>query len=49
MLPPDVQAVIKDVVERFKSLPPEEHQKLINEAMQYAKKIESNFRGEAQS
>jgi len=49
MLPPDVQSAIKEVVERFKSLPPEEQQKLVNEAMQYAKQLKGNFRGEAKS
>jgi len=49
MLPPDVQAAIKDVVERFKSLSPEEQQKLVNEAIQYAKQLKGNFRDKAES
>jgi hypothetical protein len=49
MLPPDIQNAIKDVVERFKNLSPEEQQKLMQEAMQYAKQLKDNFRGEAKS
>jgi hypothetical protein len=49
MLPPDIQSAIREVAERFKSLPPEEQQKLMQEAMQYAKQLKGNFRSEAKS
>jgi len=49
MLPPDVQSAIKEVVEKFKNLPPEEQQRLMQEAVQYAKQLKGNFRSEAES
>jgi DNA-binding Lrp family transcriptional regulator len=45
MLPDDLRNTIKDVVEKFKQMSPEEQQKLIQEALKEAEK----FRGKAES
>jgi membrane-associated HD superfamily phosphohydrolase len=39
MLPEDLKNTIKDVVEKFKQMPPEEQQKLVQEAMKEANKF----------